>query len=489
VQTFFQRWRLPLLCTLLLLSVAYNLLLGHTAPPADTDVSAFIVFWLLAFVPYLAACLLIFSTRAGSGWWQWVEFLIVLGGALLLRGMLLPIAPDLSHDSWRYLWDARVTLHGYSPYVYVPSDPRLLPLRNDFLYSIIRFRTVPTLYPPGAQAFYLLSYLLAPANLVFFKVLLTACEIISCCTLAWLLKKRGTDPARCIVYAWAPLPIIEFAIQGHVDALTIMLMLLTVACAQSTRRGARVLTGVLLALATLTKIYPILLLAVVLRKRDWALLAACTATIVLAYVPYIILGHGQIVGFFSTYASEHTPNAGITMHTIDWLATIMHLSATLTQRLTYLLDLALVGGAVLIVWWLRLHRRVSVEAGVLVLIGVTFAASSHIFPWYTPALLPWVALYSGPMGKRVTMLHPARLAVCTAWYFSSASILGYFFDHTVDWGLYYLLAYDLSLACLGLAVLIAFLQMRHLALNTTAPMFEREHYGQDSTISRTSAKL
>ncbi|TMC23305.1 MAG: DUF2029 domain-containing protein [Chloroflexi bacterium] len=510
--TFLQRWRLPLLCTLLLLSVAYNLVLGHMAPPVDTDVSAFIVLWLLAFLPYLAACLLILCTRASSGYRQWVELLVVLGGALLLRGILLPIEPDLSHDSWRYLWDARVTLHGYSPYVYAPGDPQLLPLRDDFLYGIIRFRNVPTLYPPVAQGFYLLSYLLAPANLVVFKVLLTICEIVSCCALAWLLKKRGSDPARCVIYAWAPLPIIEFAIQGHIDALTIMLMLLTVVCAQSTRRGSRVLTGVLLALAALTKIYPVLLLAVFLRKRDWALLASCITTILLAYVPYIVLGHGQILGFFATYASERTSNAGIIMQVINWLAMTMHLDIVLTMILIYVLDLALVGSAALIVLRLRQGERISVEAGILVLIGAIFAAASHIFPWYTAALLPWVALYThqqsahkgqyqsneaiqgahkgqyqsnkpyrtgvrpyrAPTRDAPTMVRtriigrartivgaslvgalewycPACLAVCTAWYFSSASILGYLFDGKVDWSLYYLLAYDLSLLALGLA--------------------------------------
>lgn len=467
IRTFFQRWRLPLLCALLLLAIAYNLLLGHMAPPADTDADGpgFISLWLLAFVPYLAACLLILFTRASRGRGQWLELLVILGGALLLRGVLLPVDPNLSHDSWRYLWDARVTLHGYSPYVYTPEAPQLQPLRNDFLFGIIRFRTAPTLYPPAAQAFYLLSYLLAGANLVFFKALLTACEIISCAALAWLLKKRGSDPARCVIYAWAPLPIIEFAIQGHIDALTITLMLLTMICAQSTQRGSRVLTGVLLALATLTKIYPILLLAMILRKRDWALLTACITTIILAYIPYIILGHGQILGFFSTYASESASNAGITIHMVNSLAGIIHLNKTLTQALTYLLDLALVGSTVLIIWWLRQQGRISVEAGALVLIGAIFAASSHIFPWYTAALLPWVALYTETIGKRTTILRPARLAVFAAWYFSSASILGYLFDHTRDWSLYYLLAYDLPLALLALAALIAILQQRVSILN------------------------
>jgi hypothetical protein len=451
------KWRFPALCLLLAIAIGYNVLLGLMAPPPDSSPSLFISLWLVSFLPYLVACILILATRGPTGHGQWRELAIILGGALILRLMLLHIPPDLSRDSWRYLWDARVTLHGYSPYVYEPDNPLFIHL-HDFLYDNTRYRSVPTLYPPGAQAFYLLSYLLAPTNLVFFKILLTACEMISCGTLAWLLKKRGSDPARCVIYAWAPLPIIEFAIQGHMDALTIMLMLLTVVCAQSTRRGARALTGVLLALATLTKIYPILLLAAVLRKRDWALLVACAATIALAYLPYVILGQGQVLGFFSTYAGERTTNAGITTQVLNWFAFNMHLSPMLTQMLTYLLDLALLGSAVLIIWWLRLHRRISIEAAVLVLVGAILAASPHIFPWYTTSLLPWIVLCIEPRGTRAEILNPSRLAVGVAWYFSSVSILGYFIANSDDWSLYYLIAYDLSLAGLGLAWLIVILR-------------------------------
>ena len=135
-----------------------------------------------------------------------------------------------------------VTLNGYSPYVYAPGSPPLKHLVN-ILYENSRFRNVPTIYPPGAQAFYLISYLLAPDNLVFLKGIFILCELVTIAGLAVLLLRKGLDPARCILYAWCPLPIVEFAIQGHVDVLVVMFMVLTLVCAQSQRRGARVLTG------------------------------------------------------------------------------------------------------------------------------------------------------------------------------------------------------------------------------------------------------
>src|ERR1700724_2744154 len=114
--------------------------------------------------------------------------------------IVLPVPPNLSHDAWRYLWDARITLHGYSPYVYIPRDPALVPLRN-ITFDNSRFRDVPTLYPPGAQAVYLLSYLSAPDNMFVLKSIFTALDLVTCGALAFLLYSRGLNPARCIIYA------------------------------------------------------------------------------------------------------------------------------------------------------------------------------------------------------------------------------------------------------------------------------------------------
>src|SRR5689334_17409229 len=241
--------RFLVLCLLLLFALAANIVLAVTAAPADTSVTLFIWLWVISFLPYLAACIFVLNTKAGVGRWQWMELGVILGGALVLRAMLLPIPPDLSHDSWRYLWDARVTLHGYSPYVYGPGDPLFLHLR-DFIYDNSRFRSVPTLYPPGAQAIYLISYLLAPSNLFFLKGMFIVFDLVTCVALAFFLQYRGLDPARTIIYAWSPLPIVEFAIQGHVDAVTLTFTLLALLCSLSNRQSMRILTGFLIAMAT-----------------------------------------------------------------------------------------------------------------------------------------------------------------------------------------------------------------------------------------------
>jgi hypothetical protein len=445
-------WRSLVLLLLLLLALALYIVLIKVAPPLVTPlILPFLQIWMLCFVPYFAACAFVLLTKPASGPWQWVELGIILVGALLFRAMVLPLPPNLSHDSWRYLWDARITLHGYSPYVYAPSDKAFQSL-YDFIYENSRYRDVPTIYPPGAQAVYLLSYLLAPSNLFFLKGIFIVLDMVTCGALALLLLQRGLDPRRIIIYAWSPLPIVEFAIQGHVDAITVTFTVLAVLFATYSWRGSRAITGFLIGMATLTKIYPIFLLIVFMRRRDWALLATCLATIIVGYIPFMILGHGQVLGYFSGYSSEQGGNAGVVQLVTYWISQAHGFSLTTTVMQQHVVDVVVICAMSLVVLALRIFK-LSMEATTLLLLGTIFAISSHVFPWYTPALLPWIAILIGPLWTREGM-SGRGLAILIVWYFTTASVFGYFFNGARDWNVYYWSVYDVVMAGLGVALLI-----------------------------------
>jgi hypothetical protein len=489
------RRRHVLLGSLLLLAIAVNAGFLIIPPLIPHYHDPIVWCYFASFVPYLAACFVVLKTspqEQGSK----LELGLIFVGALILRVMLLQQIPMLSKDSWRYLWDARVTLLGYSPYVYTPQNPIFAHL-HDALYDNTRYRSVPTIYPPGAQAFYLLSYLIAPSNLVMIKSIFVLLDMGTCGALAYLLKKRGLDPRRVILYAWCPLPIVEFAIQGHLDVIAIMFSLLAVISNLSTKRGSRVLTGFLVGLATLAKIYPIILLLVVVRRRDWRLLATCFATIFLAYVPYIILGNGQVFGFFSTYVSDQQVNAGPALHMVVTVSPLFGWSAKTQPMVEYIFDAILMIPIALTVLILRLRNRISEEAGMLILIGGIFFVSSHIYPWYTSALLPWIVVLLQPVWMRrggehdksvpaevdlsggdklvptedsghgqsvfarmVSELNPLGLAIAASWYFVCIIILHYAFDVLPDWTVYYVIVYDVPLACLAIAAFVAFKRRR-----------------------------
>ncbi len=443
--------RVALLCFLLVVSVLLYLFLGSFAQPNDAYVVPFLLIWLVCFVPYLGTCVFVLLTPASRGYWRIAEIGIILFGAFLFRALLLPQVPWLSRDSWRYLWDARVILHGYSPYVYAPESPILKPLRDVLIYGNSGYRDVPTVYPPGAEGVYVLSYLLAPSNLFVLKAIFLGFEMLTCFGLALLLLQRGRDPRLMVLYAWCPLPIVEFAIEGHLDALTVTLIVFILLFAPKRDKTVwwRILLGVLIALATLTKIYPILLLLVVTRRRDWAIPLACFVTIALAYIPFIVLGHGHVFGFFSTYATEQRQNAGVVPLVIHWITyTNLHVRDAITVVVQYSVDALLIGPLLIVILVLRLRERISMDVAMLVLIGAVYSVSTHIFPWYTATLLLFVPLLLGPLWTSKG-LQGKGIIIVAVWYFACTALTSYFLRNTIDWTLYYTFVYGVSVFLLA----------------------------------------
>jgi hypothetical protein len=296
--------------------------------------------------------------------------------------------------------------------------------------------------------------------------------MVTCLALIVLLGRKGLDPRRVILYAWCPLPIIEFAIQGHVDVITLTFTILAILAASYHSVRGYILTGFLIGLATSTKLYPILLLVVILpcgNDRDAPvmqritqhyvpLLASCFVAISIGYMPYLILGHGQAFGFFAAYASEQGQNAGVTQQIVHWLGDRLRLPLTKTITFEHLVDVFLLVTASVIVFVLRWRNRISVEAGTLILFGVVLSISSHVFPWYTTILLIWVPVLFVPFWSNARLIGKG-LAVIAVWYFTTTVLLSYFFNPAQgildDWTVYYRLVYWPVMVALCIAALVS----------------------------------
>jgi hypothetical protein len=223
---------------------------------------------------------------------------------------------------------------------------------------------------------------------------------------------------------WNVFFFIEFAIEGHVDVLTVTFIVLSILNATSTSHTGRILTGFFIAMATLTRLYPILLLPVVLRRRDWVLLLTCFGTIFLGYFPFLVMGPGQVFGFFLTYASQQGGNAGSVQLHMQWIGSRLGFSLSTTVLLEYAVDLVIVSAVSLVILVSRHRQRISLELATLLVISTAFAIASHIFPWYVTTLLPWIALLVGPLlpdGKTIAR----SLIVAMAWYYACTILLDY----------------------------------------------------------------
>ncbi|SFU97418.1 MULTISPECIES: glycosyltransferase 87 family protein [unclassified Methylobacterium] len=233
---------------------------------------------------------------------------IIVGAGLAMRLLALSAPPILSTDIFRYVWDGMVQGAGINPYRYVPADPALTFLRDAQVYPFInRADYAATIYPPAAQAFFLLVTRISASPLAI-KVALVACEGVTIFALIGLLRLTGQSEARVAAYAWHPLPVWEIAGQGHVDGLMIALMMLGLWLALAVGRRYAGATSVVLA--ALAKPFALIALPGLWRPWDWRMVALVPVVIALAYLPYLSVGSG-VLGFLATgYADEQGLSSG-----------------------------------------------------------------------------------------------------------------------------------------------------------------------------------
>jgi hypothetical protein len=284
-------------------------------------------------------------------------------------------------------------------------------LRDSVLYPHVPWKDVPSIYPPGAQFFYWLVGLVAPGSIYGVKVEMALFDLLAGGLLALLLARRSADPRLAAIYLWAPLPIVEFALNGHEDALAIVFILLALLLDTSAFRGARVLVGVALGLATLVKLYPLVLAGALYRRWERAMPVALGITVLLGYARYLDEGP-QALGFLSTYLTQVQVSYGGALLLIRTIG----LDAGATASDIRVVGATLAACCVLALLWLRLRPSLPIRpravpaqlrslghrlnglplpdapttACGLIVIWLVF--SPHVFPWYATALLPFVAL-------------------------------------------------------------------------------------------------
>ncbi len=235
--------------------------------------------------------------------------IIILFG-ILFRATLIPTAPTTSPDVYRYIWEGKVIYNGYNPYEYSPDAGQLSDLRDD-LYTKVTFKNLPTIYPPAAQIIFLASYSLTGNSLTGLKLIYLLCEIITMIFLVKLLTLKGRNPNLVMLYAWLPLPVMEYFVNAHIDAAGIMFFIMFLYFLE---KGKMLPSVIMFALSFLTKLYPVFLIPLLVKKlRAQKFLYFIMIFIfisVLFYYPFFN-GSQSVTKMLSIYANKWEFNASV----------------------------------------------------------------------------------------------------------------------------------------------------------------------------------
>lgn len=236
------------------------------------------------------------------GCWSANERFWFIGLGILLRVMLLFSLPNLSDDFYRFLWDGRLAAQGIHPFAHPPSyfieNQISVPGNTPELFRQLNSPEYYTVYPPVCQAVFWLAAKLFPESVsggVFIlKLFLLGCELgtiwmllrslppppkgeymagneTQCSTTSALNSPLGLggeerSSGAAIAYALNPLILLEIVGNCHFEGAMLCFLLAGI---YALCRQRIIMAAVWWALATASKLVPLLFLPVVLVWLGW----------------------------------------------------------------------------------------------------------------------------------------------------------------------------------------------------------------------------
>ncbi|MCB9761960.1 MAG: DUF2029 domain-containing protein [Alphaproteobacteria bacterium] len=311
--------------------------------------------------------------------------LAVVLGAVALRVVVLDLPPLLSDDLYRYLWEGRVQAAGFDPFRYAPDAIELSEVR-DALWGKVNHRHVSTIYPPGALWLFRGVSALWHDPMAW-KTLSAAADLGVLALLAAIGRGRGRSAAWPTLYALLPLPVLESAGSGHLEAVALVGLAGAVLAHD---RGRPTLAALAATAGGLVKLLPAALLAPLgLRHgRRLALGLALSAGLTLALAAPFLEAGATLGRGFNTYYEAWAFNPAL-----------FPALEALTGDPETARALGVAAGAA---WCAGALVRLKDPAAVMLHVaGALLLLSPVVHPWYVlwalvPALIvrswPWVVL-------------------------------------------------------------------------------------------------
>lgn len=316
--------------------------------------------------------------------------LVLLIFASLFRFTFLLQAPTLSGDIYRYYWDGKLLNNGISPYSYAPYADQLTQLRDGY-WNLVQDKDIISPYPPLMEMVNALVYAISPTILAY-KAAFFFFDMLSIVVLLLVLSKLNLDLRLGLMYAWNPLFVLEFGSSGHNDPLSVLLVLTSFYFLLQKRS---VSSAGAMALAVVSKLFPLLIAPLFLRRWGIKGTAVFASLIAVSYVPFLAYGK-NVYDAISTFLFSDRPffNGGAFSLLQSSLQSFGASDPVYLSRL-------IVYGVFLtaMAYFLMKAFRGNEDTLTLArysaaLITLYLALSATVQPWYLAWVFPFIAVFS-----------------------------------------------------------------------------------------------
>jgi Gpi18-like mannosyltransferase len=227
-------------------------------PLVRTDVALLISLYALGFACFLGLIRL-----------EKTNFFFLAGIAIVWRLVFVGSTPNLSQDFYRFIWDGRMLIEGWNPYLYLPNDlmaSGTAPIAEaQELYQGMGNLSAShyTNYPPINQLCFAIAGLFAGKSIVgsviVLRLLIILADIGTLYVGKKLLERLGLPIHHIWLYILNPFIIIELTGNLHFEGVMIFFLVWSL---YLLRKGSWIWAAIVLALSVSVKLIPLIFLPI-----------------------------------------------------------------------------------------------------------------------------------------------------------------------------------------------------------------------------------
>lgn len=318
--------------------------------------------------------------------------------ALLLRFVFIASIPNLSNDFYRFIWDGRMLMAGFNPYLYTPelflqSGQASLIHEGQMLFEGMGSLNGHhyTCYPPVNQLGFFIPAFFYSDNFLGSTILMRLFIIAADLGVWWfgpkLLKHLKLQPKTIFLYLLNPFILIELTGNLHFEGVMLFFL---VAAVYLLLKNKWQWSAVFMALSICVKLIPLIFLPILLRKLGFkkaiGYYSICLGLVALLFAPFI--SSAFIENFMSSihlYFQNFEFNASVyyIIRAIGFEVT----GYNIIHQVGKVLPIFIVLG-ILLVSWLRKNEKQPVFLSSLVwIIFLYLLLSTTVHPWYIAVIL------------------------------------------------------------------------------------------------------
>lgn len=385
-------------------------------PLVRTEVATLISLYTLVF-----ACFLGFIKFEKKSFW------ILAGIAVLFRLVFIGSIPNLSQDFYRFIWDGRMLVSGWNPYLYLPNDlmaSGTVPIEQaQELYNGMGNLSAShyTNYPPVNQLCFAIAGWLSSSNItgavIVLRLLIILADIGTFYFGKKLLENLGLPIHNIFLYLLNPFIIIELTGNLHFEGVMVFFLVWSLYLLQ---KGFWKWAAVVLALSVSVKLIPLIFLPVFFQWFTKHKLH----TIKKSSLPTVWKGLIRLVAFYSIvlitvvvlflpfvseqFIANYQKTVGLWFQNFEFNASIYYIARWVGYQIVGWNMIATIGKvipvfvllfAVLVSFFRDNIDFKKLLAAMLFVLSFYFFTTTTMHPWYlaTPLLLSVFTKYRFPV--------------------------------------------------------------------------------------------